>query len=225
MPRSLLAWVLLLFLPAVSKPAELKPETLNASDEYIQAAASRMRARLDGKSPFLWIDEAPGLRQQVRRGEILVSPVGGSGRRGVPHGFIHDWIGAVFIPNATLDEVFAVVHDYDHYKDYYKTTVIDSRLLGRNGNECRFSMRWLKKVLLVTAVVETEYYSPNFRLDDKRWYSLAWSTRVQEIRDYGEPANARYPRIRGTATSGGCTASRGTKSRTAACMPNWRRSY
>jgi len=33
--------------------------------------------------------------------------------RSVPNGLVHDWVGAAFIPNATLEIVLSVVHDYD----------------------------------------------------------------------------------------------------------------
>ncbi len=191
-PKRRLLVACLAVMPAL-QAAELNPETLKAWDEYTQAVASHMRARLGGKSPFLWIDEAPGRRERLRAGGILVSPVGGSGRRVVPQGLIHDWVGAVFIPNAALDDVLAVVHDYDRYKDFYKPTVADSKFLGRDDNEYRFSMLWRKKVLFVTAAVETEYRAPTFRPDEKRWCCLAWSTRVQEIRNCGEPTQSRLP--------------------------------
>ena len=34
----------------------------------------------------------------------------------VPNGLIHGWIGAVFTPNATIDGLRSVVHDYGRYE-------------------------------------------------------------------------------------------------------------
>jgi len=39
---------------------------------------------------------------------------------------------------------FAVVHDYDRYKDFYKPTVIESKLVGRTGEDYEFSMVGLR---------------------------------------------------------------------------------
>jgi hypothetical protein len=39
----------------------------------------------------------------------------------VPNGLIHDWIGAVFTPNATIDGLVSLVRDYGRYKDYLQT--------------------------------------------------------------------------------------------------------
>ena len=100
-------------------------------------------AALGFKLPFLWMDESPERRRRVRQGEILAAPVVESGRMRVPQGLIHHWVGAVFIPDASLDHVFGVVHDYDHYRDYFEPTVIASKLLSRSDNQWKFGMRWL----------------------------------------------------------------------------------
>ena len=60
-------------VPALSA-AELKPETLNAWEDYLQTANSHMKERLHRGAHFLWLDESPDRRQQVRSGEILAAP-------------------------------------------------------------------------------------------------------------------------------------------------------
>lgn len=187
-------WALLL-APGVARPDELslKPETVKAWEDYVKTTESRIEARLSRKSPFLWMDESPERRRRIHQGEILAAPVVESGRTRVPQGLIHHWVGAVFIPDASLDQVFAVVHDYDHYRDYFGPTVITSKLLGRSDNRWQFSMRWLEKVLIVTAVIDTEYDSLEVRLDQKRWYGLSWSTRIHEVRNHGKPDERRLP--------------------------------
>jgi len=187
-------WALLL-APGLLRAAELKlsQETVRAWEDYVKTTESRMQARLTGKVPFLWMDESPERRSRVRQGEILAAPVVESGRMRVPQGLIHHWVGAVFIPDASLDQVFGVVHDYDHYRDYFEPTVIASKLLSRSDNQWKFGMRWLKKVLIVTALIDTEYDSVEVRLDRNRWYGLSWSTRIQEIRNYGRTDERRLP--------------------------------
>jgi hypothetical protein len=63
-----------LLAPAASLGAELKEETLNAWDVYIQKANLEMGDRLHG--PFFWVEEAPDRMQRVRAGDILVWSVG-----------------------------------------------------------------------------------------------------------------------------------------------------
>jgi hypothetical protein len=97
----------------MSRAIELQSETVGAWDKYIQSANARIQERLDSHRPLLWIDESAGRRQGLQRGEILVAPVVGHGSQSVPYGLIHDWIGAAFITDATLESLLAVVHDYD----------------------------------------------------------------------------------------------------------------
>src|SRR5262249_31674892 len=125
--------LLLILGPACA--AELKPETLAAWNRYTEQAKSRMNSRLDSGHRFLLLDEAPARARRVRNGEILVAPVDGSGRTNVPNGLIHDWIGAAFFPDTTIEKVFSTTNKYGCYKDFYAPTVIDSRLLWRDSTE------------------------------------------------------------------------------------------
>ena len=131
--RNGLAILVLLAVPAISNASELKQETLNAWDDYLRTTNLRMHRNLGTGHPFLWIDEESGRSQRVRQGEILISPAQEAGPRKVHDGLIHDWIGAIFIPSVRMNDVFAVLHDYNRYKDFYKPTVIESKLLGRTG--------------------------------------------------------------------------------------------
>jgi hypothetical protein len=135
----------------------LQDATLKAWEEYLHNAGSRMQARLDGQQPFLWTDESADRRLQVERGEIVVEPMAGAGTRSVPKGLIHDWIGAAFIPGATIDSLLCVIHDYDNYKDYYRPVVVDSKALASTSAGQEFSMVWRHKVLFVTAAIQTQY--------------------------------------------------------------------
>src|SRR5258708_26577729 len=124
--RSGLAILVLLAVPAISKASELKQETLNAWDDYLRMTSLRMHRNLATGHPFLWIEEESGRSQRVHEGEILISPALEAGPQKVHDGLIHDWIGTIFIPNARINDVFAVVHNYNRYKDFYKPTVIES---------------------------------------------------------------------------------------------------
>jgi len=176
---------------ALSWAAELQPETLAAWNRYIEQAKSRMNSRLDAGSHFLWSDEAPDRTRRVRSGEILVAPVSGSGRINVPNGLIHDWIGAAFFPDATIAKVFSTMDEYGCYKDFYAPTVIDSRLLWRNGTESSFSMRWRQKALFVVTVMDGDYKAYYVRRNETSRYGFVWSTRIQEVLNNGQPSELK----------------------------------
>jgi hypothetical protein len=64
----------------------------------------------------------------------------------VPHGLIHDWIGAIFIPGATRDSLSAVVRDYDNYQRMYRPVVTSSRTLACTKPQQNPEV-WQRKVL------------------------------------------------------------------------------
>jgi hypothetical protein len=177
----------LFLLAFVANAAELQQKTLNAWQEYVRAANVRMQARLHPRSHFLWVDEQPERRVRVRNGEILVAPAGPHNPKRVPSGLIHDWVGAAFIPNATLGEVLAVVRNYARYKDFYRPSVLDSKPIAQAGVEDRFSMLLMNKALFSKTALDGDYESSYFQVDDRRCYSIAHTTRVREIQGYGGP--------------------------------------
>jgi hypothetical protein len=184
---------MLLCVPPVSTAAELTNETLQAWQDYIRSAHSGMEERLHGRLPFLWVDESVERRRRVRAGEVLVSPVSDHSPIRVPKGLIHDWIGATLIPNARLEDIFAVVHDYSRYREFYNPLVIDSQSLGRDGPDYRFSLLMRNKSLFAKTALASEWNDRYICVDDRRWYSIAYSTRIEEIEDYGSPGERRLP--------------------------------
>jgi hypothetical protein len=180
-------------VPGLVSAIELRSGTLKAWEDYVRTVGLRMQARLDAQRPFLWTDESPDRGLRIRRGEILVAPVVGKGTQNVPDGLIHDWIGAVFIPNATFESLFAVVHDYDRYKEIYKPVVADSKVHACTPADQEFSMTWQRRVLFVNAAMEGQYKAHDFAVDARRGYNVAYTTQVQEIEDYGHSGEQLLP--------------------------------
>ena len=192
------AGLLLICSPAVSSAAELTNETLQAWQDYIRSSCLAMGERLHERLPFLWIDESTDRSRRVRAGEVLVSPVGDHSPIRVPKGLIHDWIGAALIPNAELKDIFAVVRDYNRYREFYKPLVIDSKSLGADGPDYRFSLLMLNKSLFAKTALASEWNERYIRVDDQRWYSIAYSSRVEEIDNYGSPGERKLPTDEGS---------------------------
>jgi hypothetical protein len=165
---------------------ELQPATLKAWEDYIRSADSSMQARLSGRQPFLWVDEAPGRSPLLRGGKTMVAPAVGNGIISVPGGLIHHWIGAVFIPRASITSLRAVFRDYDRYKDYYKPVVAASKRLPCSEADDRFSMTWAHRVLFVNAAIEAQYRAGDFVIDARRGYNIATTFQVREIEAYGQ---------------------------------------
>jgi len=174
-----------------SSAAELAPDTLQAWNEYIRTENSKIAGRSPA-SAFLWIDESPDRQRRVRDGEILISPAGKDVPKSIPHGLIHHWIGAAFLPDTRLEDVFNVVRDYGHYKNYYAPNVLDSRPLHQADCGKRFSLVILNKALLAKTALDAEFEESYKQLDEKKWYSVTSSTRVQQVDNYAEPEAHRW---------------------------------
>jgi len=173
--------------------AELNPQTVRAWNQYVREADAAMRARLEPGRHFLWTDQAPDRAERVRKGEILIAPVDGAGMHHVPDGLIHHWVGAMFIPGATLQGVLAVAHDYARYKEIYKPKVLDSTLLACGDSRQEYSMLWMNNVLFVNAALQSRYEARDFPAGPGRWYAIAHVTSAQEIQDYGKSGERLLP--------------------------------
>src|SRR5689334_9158438 len=126
--------IALVLLAVVSAPGrsaanELKEQTQAAWDNYINSLCSRAEARAP-EWPFLRISEQPDRRNDVQAGEIVVWREGPGHEIAVPHGLIHHWMGAVFIPNVTIADVLSVTRDYGHYPQIYKPAVLEAKKLS-----------------------------------------------------------------------------------------------
>jgi hypothetical protein len=179
----LVAALLILAASLKSKGAELSPATLNAWDAYVHAQNARV-AEYSTATPFMWSDQSPDRLRHLHNGETVVAPFGENPHK-VPHGLIHHWIGAVFLPGARLDDVLAVVRDYGKYKDFYAPNVIDSRVSRQTDTQDTFSLRMLNKAVVAKFALDTDFQGTYRRLDENKWYGISYTTRVREVENYG----------------------------------------
>jgi hypothetical protein len=187
-----LAFLAFILAPVSAGANDLKRQTVTAWDAYISSVCLRAEARAK-EPPFLRISELPEKRLRVRAGETLVWREGDRHPVKVPHGLIHDWAGAVFIPRANIGDVLTVVRDYDHYAEIYTPAIVKSNRLGSGENEDRFSMLLMQKVLFVSAALEGEYETRYYQVDARHWYSISKSIRLQSIENYGQAAMRELP--------------------------------
>lgn len=158
----------------------LKPKTLQAFEDYISDAEEAMQPSLGGRGAFLWSDLNSNRSQQVKQGQISAQLWAGDWPVKIPNGLIHDWVGAVFIPGATVERVLALVQNYDDHKNIYQPEVMESKLLSHEGNDFKIFLRVLKKKI-ITVVLDTDHdvhYTP---LEEKRWFCRSYTTRIAEV--------------------------------------------
>jgi hypothetical protein len=188
----------LLLIPPPLSAANLHLETVGVWDDYLDSVRSTLQDRIRPGGSFLWTYENSERLAKVRDGEIVVAPAQGQNPRNISGGLIHHWLGAAFIANAKLDETLEVVRDYDRYKDYYRPSVIESKMVTRNDLTDRFFMLVMNKTFLLDTALAADYKATNVRLDNDRFYSVAETTRIQEIAEYGHPGAHKIPEGEGT---------------------------
>jgi hypothetical protein len=190
--------LLLLSLQGTAGAASLSPETLKAWDAYVQAATDRMQQRLQPGQHFLWTDEEEDRLASVHGGEPNIAPVGPQIPKKVPSGLIHDWVGAVFIPDTRMEDVLLTIRDYRRYKEFYHPGVVESKPLASEGLKDKFSVVLMNRVLISKKALDSDCESSYFRVDDHHWYSISHTTRMQEVENYGAEDQHELPADVGT---------------------------
>ncbi len=179
------AWTAVcLLLPSGLNAAELTPRTVEAFGQYVRQAESRIEDRVR-KRDYLWADDASDRLKTVRAGEVAVAPLTGKGDSALGDGLVHDWIGAVFVPGATLRQALTVMQNYDRNKIDYRPEVIDSKLVSRNGNDFHVYLRLMKKKV-ITVVLNSEHDVRYLPVDATFCHSRSYSTRIAEVENPGK---------------------------------------
>jgi hypothetical protein len=167
-----------------AKPVQLKPQTLAAFGAYVHEAETKMELTERGIGTFLWSDINTDRTHQLREGKVVAESWSGRARLKVTDGLIHDWIAAAFIPDRTIQDVLAIIQDYDNHKSIYKPDVIDSRLIRRDGNDFQIYLRLLKKKI-ITVVLDTDHEVHYRAIDRTRWVCRSCTTRIAEVENAG----------------------------------------
>ena len=175
--------------------AELQPRTVAAFDHYVQASEVQMRS-----ASFLWIDGLTEAERQQKRSELgkgLVVmqrlEVKEAGKEiEIPSGLVHHWIGAVFVPGATVDKAVSLMQDYNRHADIFKPAITRSAITNRSGDLFHVALRFhMKKI--ITVVVNTDNEARFTRLGVDRVQSRIISQRIVEVEDADTPGEQEKP--------------------------------
>jgi hypothetical protein len=192
-----LAFLLLPGLPgarsAEPAPPKLKTETQEAFDRYLKLTEARNAAELKRGTGLLWIDGLPETKRAeayaaLKRGEVkmqrLETRENGEAIR-CPGGMIHHWTGAVFIPGAKLEDVLAVLEDYDRHAVYFSPDVDRSKLESREGDHFRVYLRF-RRHRVITAVLNTEHEVGYYHDAPGTAHSRSSAVRIAEVENAGK---------------------------------------
>lgn len=178
--------------------ASLKEETQETWDAYLKTRMAEMQTRLKAGKRFLWLDEQPGRIEHVRTKGPYIQPIGDHIPAPIPSGLIHAWIGAGFVPNATIPDILRVVRDYDNYEHIYKPGVIGSKLHKEDGPTDHFFLRFANKSVVAKTALDSEGEASYFQVDEHRWYAYSSTTSIREIDKFGTPEEHMFPENQGT---------------------------
>jgi len=200
-----LAFVLLLGMPSPRPPdvmtVDLEPKTLDAFNRYVQATEARIAKEVTRPGAFLYLEGLPEPKRSetqasLRQGNMYIEPLQTQDASGsdfeVPGGLIHHWIGAVFIPRATLSQVLELVQDYDHHQDVYKPEVVRSRLIHHEGNDYQIYYR-LRERKVITITLNTNHDVQYYPIDATHCRSRSTATRIAEVADADQPNEHEKP--------------------------------
>lgn len=185
-----------LFLFAIIIPAhpvyafaKLTPAATAAFDRYIEVTEARLKRDLD-PARFLQIDAKSEMKARVRAGETLIQS--NLTRVAIPDGQIQDWLGTIFFPGASIQQVKAVLQDYENYKVFYKPEVTESKLINHTGDEFDVFLRLYKKQV-ITVVLNTNYHVRYGMLDPQHMYVNSRSGRIAQASDTKHPEAHEEP--------------------------------
>jgi hypothetical protein len=195
----LVVWIAAGLLVPPAEGAELKSATVAAFYRYIRVTEARMEDDLR-EGHFFFVDRFPDNRRhaidaQLLRGMVDIQRIQTleKGRTiPIPSGMIHHWVGVIFVPNATLPQVRAVLEDYDEHEKFYKPDVRRSKLLEHNGNESKTYLQLYKKSL-VTVVLNANFDITDTEFTNTRAQTKSYSTRIAEVANQGKPDEHELP--------------------------------
>lgn len=198
----LLVWIL---WAAPVRGVDLQQDTRAAFDHYVALTETRLIKQVSDPAVFLYINTLPNPERAtaydfIKRGGIYVGQLSTADDHGhslvVPDGWVHHWVGAVYIPRASVADALKVMQDYDHAQDSYSNVVIKSHLLKHQGTHFQASMR-LQQHHAITVTLDTIHDITYHKVDGKHWYSDSYSTSVRQVDNAGKPDEQVLPDGRG----------------------------
>ncbi len=200
-----LAFALLMGMPLLRASdviaVDLEPKTLEAFNHYVQITEVRIEKEVARPGAFLYLEGLPEPQRSqalasLQKGDIYMEPLQTRDASGsaieAPDGLIHHWIGAVFIPGATLRQVMDLVQNYNQHQDIYQPQVVRSLLIHHEGNDFQIFYR-LREKKVITVTLNTNHDVQYFPIDATHCRSRSVSTRIAEVANADQPGEYEKP--------------------------------
>jgi hypothetical protein len=180
-------------IAAPNPGVELRPATNAAFDRYVALTDQRNNNELQTGKNLLWIDLLPDADRakayaDLKQGQVKMSKLDtryNGAEIPVPGGLIHHWVGLAFIPGAHVDDVLAILEDYNQQSVYYAPDVVQSKIESRDGDHFRVFLRF-RRQKVVTVVLDTEHDVRYFRDSPTQAHSRSATTRISQVDNPGK---------------------------------------
>ncbi len=175
----------------------LRNDTVRAFNTYLASAEQKNSSTL-ASSNFLWVDDLENAARQeayekLKRGDVVTRHINASGAASeVSGGMIHDWEGVVFIPGTRLQDVLALLQDYDRHATYFAPDVERARIEAHDGDHFRVFMRF-RRTNVITVVLNTEHDITYFRDSPAKAHSRSSAVRIAEVENPGGKSEKENP--------------------------------
>lgn len=170
----------------------LKPQTVTAFTSYTDQVEGQLNQRWSGKRAFLQLDEDPAEKRKVLSGALLIEPDLQPNPRSIPDGLIHDWYGAVYIPNCDMGRVLKVLQDFNHHAAIYPQ-IIKSHLIRRDGNAFTGYWRIEQKGQIVPAVFDVTQTARYSEIEPGKWTESSHADDIQAVEALGSSKERTLP--------------------------------
>ena len=176
------AIALLLAAGAGVRVAAQGPATLGDWARHISTLDARHRTGTPPAQFFIHDREGQrGWQETVRHGVVSVVELKAPD---VADGEVHQWVGAMFVPDVTLDVLIGRLEKQAGREVEFYPDVVSSKLLGAEGDRLRVYMK-LRRTAIVTVTYDTEHAVEYRRIDATRYVVRSEATRIVELKDAG----------------------------------------
>jgi hypothetical protein len=158
---------------------KLDPKTVSEFDRYAEGVESQLSERWHDKKNFLSIQDSPADLRRVLSGDLIIRELPQGQPVGVTDGLIHDWLGAVYIPNTTPERVIGILRDFDNHRNIYPE-VARSRTISSSGNDVKGFWR-LERKGMVPVILEVTQDAHWQQLSPGKWICRAYARQISEV--------------------------------------------
>jgi hypothetical protein len=179
--------MMIAFVPilAAQGSVRLSEQTRKAFDEYARQVESQV------EKPAA--ESLPALKARAMKGEIVAIPFvnrkQGEASLKITDGLINHWLGVMYVPGATVDQIKKVMQNYAEYSKVYAPEVTESKLVKQSGEEFDVFLRLHRQVRIKALLgygfpveFNTAYHVRYYKTGETQQVRSI-STRIAQVKD------------------------------------------